>query len=505
MTVNHTVQMDECIPLLTVNKGPTSPYHYRCRTGNIRQTYAVASSCFAAISVGFGMGYSSPALPALLASGMLTEEQGSWFGSLMMLGGMIGGLFGGILADKFGRKATMIFIALPLTLGWLMNTLNTGVGLLLFGRLVMGIACGVCTICVPAYIAEVSVPALRGGFGTCFQASIMLGVLMIYIAGLVLPCHWMSVVAAVPPATMAVAMYIMPESPRWLVRNGHTESASRALCWLRGTSDPYDVSSELNDLTEGLTNDMCASKLTPQDLTDPSIYKPLLLCIFMMCCQSSTGANAVVFYTNAIFSTAGYSTHSGIPTVIFGIIQFGAVIVAAFVVDRMGRRPLFLISGISMTISCVALGLYYYFYSPSLSWLSITSLCIYIAAYSIGWGPLPWLLISELLPAKGYGISSGLATATNWGTAFIITKLFAAMQHTLLGYGTFWTFATISLLSTIGMMVFLPETKGKNLRDIADEFLWWEVYIWIHMLHAYISELCNKYCILSWSSFIIIF
>ena len=471
MTVDHTLELEERIPLLKGIIQRPSASHFRSRRGNIRQTFAVASSCLAAISIGLAMGYSSPALPALQSAGVLTEEQGTWFGSLLLLGGMIGGLLGGVLADKFGRKATTLFIALPFTLGWLMKTAIMSVGFLLLGRLVVGIAGGVATISVPVYIAEISVPALRGGFGTCFQASIMLGVLIIYTAGLFLPNQWLAVIGAVPPTIMTVIMYFLPESPRWLVRNGQPQNAERALCWFRGTTDSPNINSELMELTDAVDDDPCAGKLNLRDLLDPSIYKPLLLCIFMLCSQPLTGANAVVFYTNSIFSTAGFSEHSGIPTVIFGAIQFGAVIVAAFAVDYMGRRPLLLISGISMTLSCITFGLYHYLNSPYLSWLSVTSLCTYIAAYSIGWAPLPYLLMSELLPANGYGFTSGLATAMNLGTGFVVTKLFAAMQRTLMGYGTFWTFAGICFMSTTGVMIFLPETKGKTLQEISREFI----------------------------------
>ena len=458
--------MSEDTPLIPETRGNTR--------GVLRQIGAVAAACLGALSLGLVLGYSSPALPDLKAKGVLNDLQGTWYGSLVTLGAMVGGPFGGFLADSVGRKTSIIICAIPFTSGWLINILTTSVSLLYIGRLLTGLATGMASLCVPIYIAEVSAANLRGRFGTCFQVSTTTGILLVYTLGLGVLDPWLSVSCALVPAAMAVFILLVPETPRWLLRHGRKQEAIHALSWLRCARSDREISREWVELDGGLATNSTEKRFSWQDMMRPAIYKPFFYSVMLMFFQQFSGINAIIFYTKDIFQAAGFNGNPGIPTVIIGALQVGVTIFSSTIVDRAGRKIMLIISGIFMTVSCVAFGLYHYMDSSSLNWLSLTSLALYISAFSIGWGPLPWVVMSELLPPKGYGITSGFATATNWCIAFIVTKEFAAMEATLTKYGTFWMFGTICALGAAFVALFIPETKGKSLQDIVMSFeSWW--------------------------------
>jgi SP family facilitated glucose transporter-like MFS transporter 8 len=159
---------------------------------------------------------------------------------------------------------------------------------------------------------------------------------------------------------------------------------------------------------------------------------------------------------------------------IVGAVLVGATILSCIFADLAGRRILLLISGLLMATSIIVLGVYFYLstvvHVSNIGWLSLLSLLIFVAFFSIGWGPLPWLVMSEMLPARAKGLAGGLATSVNWLFAFIATKEFEDLQMALNNYGAFWAFGCICFLGVIFVFFFLPETKGKSLEEIESHY-----------------------------------
>ena len=175
---------------------------------------------------------------------------------------------------------------------------------------------------------------------------------------------------------------------------------------------------------------------------------------------------------------AGFKESGGAATVVIGAVQVIATIVACAVMDSLGRRRMLIIAGLGMALGCGTLGVYYSVSrtNPSstenLGWLALGSLICYIIAFSLGWGPVPMLFMSEVLPARARGTASGAATLMNWALAFVVTKFFTSLQITIGLDGSFWLFGLACLLSVLYVIRHVPETKGRSLEDIEKFFVW---------------------------------
>ena len=438
------------------------------------QVVAAIVASMSALCIGLVLGYSSPTIPTLVKQNLLNEEQESWFASIITLGALCGGLGGGAFVERLGRKGTCVACGVPFVVGWLMVILASpwkSFALLIAGRFLTGIAMGTVCIATPTYIAEISQSHLRGTLGAMFQLFITCGILLAFVLGMKLAWQMLALASAAVCTLAAVLMLFVPESPRFLaLRDQHTE-ALEALQWLRGPE--YDSDQEYYQIMASL-NSQPKTRFSPRDLLSRSLYQPLLMSLGLMVFQQFSGVNNFILYTKPIFQTAGFNGDPAIPAVIVGAVQVGATFLSLFIMDFAGRRLLLMISGTVMALSCGSLGLFYFLTSvehmTNLGWLPILSLNLYIIMFSLGWGPIPWLMMSELMPTRAKGVGTGLATAVNWLSAFIVTKEFLAMQAAVTQYGCFWVFGGICTLSVIYVFFFLLETKGKSLDEIEQHF-----------------------------------
>ena len=301
-----------------------------------------------------------------------------------------------------------------------------------------------------------------------------------YILGVgVKPYFWLANVALVIVALMVVLMLFAPETPRWLLLNGQKSRARETLQWLRGLE--ADVSSELEEMDERLNNQESTFHLS--EFQKPEIWKPAVIAIMILIFQQGSGVNSIVFYASIIVN----STHPSHTLLTYepSILSFVAVImiiIAALLKDHLGRRVLLLSSSGIITISLVGFGVFFRInkkldsdsmpttYSPHTEWLALVSLVIYMAGFEVGWGPIPFLIMSELIPTHARGTLGGIGAALNWTASFLVTYLFHDFNQALSYYGTFWLYAGVGLVSLIFVAVFLPETKGRTLEEIEQYF-----------------------------------
>ncbi|XP_077989711.1 solute carrier family 2, facilitated glucose transporter member 8-like isoform X2 [Glandiceps talaboti] len=445
---------------------------------------ATAVAVLGSLSFGYTLGYTSSANPDMKDKGILDDNTASWFGAVVALGAMIGGPIAGWLVEFGGRKLCVMASALPFVIGWLCISISHGIlSLLMIGRILTGIAAGMCSLAVPVYIAETSTPSLRGFLGACFQVAVTLGILFAYLVGMAgLNYVWLALVGAMIPTLMIILMIFMPETPRYLLSKNKRNDALGALTYLRGSY--IDVDEECCEIESNLDQQ---EDMSMSEFLRPSLYKPLIVSVMLMIFQQFSGINAVMFYTVDIFHSAGF-TDGHLATVIVGAVQVVFTILAASIMDRAGRRILLIVAGTGMTISSVTFGLYYQLSdssasnstlatlatasssSSNLNWLSLTSMIVYIISFSLGWGAIPWLVMSEIFPSRARGVASGIATLVNWTCAFIVTLTFVHMSDAMSNQGVFWFFAGVCFLGIVFVFFIVPETKGRSLEEIEAYF-----------------------------------
>ncbi|XP_007423249.1 solute carrier family 2, facilitated glucose transporter member 8 isoform X1 [Python bivittatus] len=465
---------------------------YLSKVQNHNLYLATFAAVLGPLSFGFVLGYSSPAIPSLKRSNnpelTLDETQASWFGSVVTLGAVAGGTLGGYAVDKIGRKLSLMLCAIPYVFGFMIIISAQNIWMLYLGRLLNGLASGVTSLVVPVYISETSHSKIRGVLGSCVQLMVVIGILGAYLAGMVLEWRWLAVLCSIPPCFMLGLMAFMPETPRFLLHQNQQPEAIAALQFLRGPLVDHEW-----ECQEIEANASEQEELSIAEFKNPAIYKPFLIGVAMMFFQQASGINALMFYAETIFEEANFKNSSAAP-VIVGSIQVFFTATAALIIDRTGRKILLIVSGLIMAASATVFGIYFRITLPSpsnsshlrllntpvntsfmdeghsLAWLAVLSMSFFIVGFSLGWGPIPWLVMSEIFPLRARGVASGACVLTNWLMAFLVTKEFHDLMVLLTPSGTFWLFSSTCLLNVVFTIICVPETKGKSLEEIEAYF-----------------------------------
>ncbi len=393
--------------------------------------------------------------------------------SAVLIGAIIGAMFGGFAADRFGRRNSIIFAAIIFIVGTAISVIARDDFVLVMGRVTVGISIGVASFIVPMYISEVAPPHVRGMMTSLNQLAITIGILLAYGVDYLFSAsgNWRAMFAAglILGIMLLVGMIFMPFSPRWLLSKRRTQEAQKELQKLRGTSD---VKAEIQETEEEIESEKGSGGL--KALEAPALRMPLIIGIGLAILQQVTGVNTVIYYAPTIFEEAGFksATASIAATVGLGIVNVVMTIVAIFLIDRLGRRPLLLISLAGMVFGLVALGADFIFSRGSTAaggafgTVAVISMMIFVASFAIGMGPIFWLLISEIYPLNARGTAMCVATVANWGSNFLIAVTFLSLVSVLGQGGTFLLYAAVGVFAWFFTLRLVPETKGKTLEEI---------------------------------------
>ncbi|XP_065307316.1 facilitated trehalose transporter Tret1-like isoform X2 [Dermacentor albipictus] len=440
--------------------------------GRLHIFLAELAAVLGATSYGLSVGYSSPALPDMRQRMPLTESQSSWFGSLLNIGALVGGLLGGQSIRYLGRRYTLLLSAVFHIAGWILIATGTAVWMLLLGRTLTGLATGVVALTVPVFVSEVSPKEIRGFLDTVCTMAITFGILMAYVMGKWLHYDVLAAASIIPAVAMTIVLPMLAGSPRWLLQVGRHDSALRALQFYRGP----DVAVEFGAMHEAVTAD-AESPLTLAELARPWVYKPFLctLCAFFL--QQFSGIVVMLFYTHDIFATAGTGLSAADSTIVVGAVQVVCVGLATQLTDRLGRRPLMLISLAVSGVSLVVLGCFYHYkrtlgpsFVHSYGWLPLFSLCLYFLGFSVGLSPLPSILMGEMLPLRLKAVATSFLISFYFLCGTLIAKEYNDMLVLVGEDGVYWFYAGFMAVGFVLTAAFLPETKGKTLEEIEEIF-----------------------------------
>jgi SP family facilitated glucose transporter-like MFS transporter 8 len=459
------------------------------------QHLAAGLAALSVVCAGAVDGWTSAAIPYLeqpyiLADNVtvpgITYREGSWIASLSPLGSLVGAIPAGHLADLLGRRFLMLIMAVPMLVGWIMKVFaHNSIPVLYTARFILGFTCGIATVAFPLYSDEIAEVRVRGTLGVYLNLMFCVGILYVYIFGAILPYVWMTIACTVLPVLFAVTFYWMPESPLHLLNKGKTDKAKESLRWLRGVRIRHsaEIRDELEEMQsfirgyEEITSDSSTHRTILSKFIgffrsiSVTTVKAMNIIFGLMIFRQWCGVNALEAYAVEIFQSAGSSVDPYLCTIIYGIIQLVSSCIPTFIVDRVGRRILLIISGMGMAVSLLAMVFRFFTVNKGieikhLGWLPLISINLYIIAFSIGFGPLPWFIMPELLSNEAKRWVSPIAVCLTWAMSFLVTKFFPIMINDMGSEATYQTLFVFCLVGTVFVVVFVPETKGRTREEI---------------------------------------
>jgi MFS transporter, SP family, galactose:H+ symporter len=434
------------------------------RSGHFVKIVA-AIAALAGLLFGFDTGVISGAILFIKGEFGLTPFTEELLVSAALVGAVCGSILSGRLTDLIGRKRAIVITAGIFTGGSILCATATSIGVLIAGRIAVGLAIGIASYTAPLYIGEMAPPKLRGGLVTLNQLAIAVGILLAYIvdAGFAGAGNWrlMFGFGVFPALALGLGIIMLPESPRWLLLHQHKQEALKILFRIR---EVKEVGAEVDDILEHAGSG-CGQLA---DLFSPVVVRVLVCGVGLAIIQQITGINTVIYYAPTIFRQAGFQSAEGsiIATAGVGLVNVLMTAISIPLLDRVGRRPLLLLSLGGMSLSLAALGLGFAVAGAASQWIGVLSLAIYIASFAIGLGPVFWLLISEIFPLKIRGQAASVATMANWLSNFLVSLTFLSLLNRLGSVSTFLLYAVLSLLGLWFCFRFVPETKGVPLERI---------------------------------------
>lgn len=410
-----------------------------------------------------------------------------WANSCALLGCLCGSVLTGGLSDRLGRKKLLLAAALLFAISSVLTGLASTFTWFVVWRIVGGVAIGMASNLSPMYIAEIAPSHLRGRLVSVNQLTIVIGILAAQIINWriadavpqgataeMIAMSWngqygwrlMFAVVAVPSLLFFVGSLLVPESPRWLLKNGQVERAAKILAKIGGAD--Y-AALEVRDIRNTLSADEVGA-VRFRDLLEPKMLRILAIGIALAVLQQWSGINVIFNYAEEIFRGAGYEVSSILfNIVITGIVTLAATLVAIRTVDHFGRRTLMLIGCAGIMVFHAIIGLGYQMQLKGI--LIVIPVLATIACYSVSLAPITWVLISEIFPNRIRAAAVSVAVSALWIACFVMTFTFPILNEALGAAKTFWGYSAICAVGFVFILVYVPETKGKSLEQIERELV----------------------------------
>jgi SP family xylose:H+ symportor-like MFS transporter len=441
---------------------------------------AVISGAVAAIDANF----IDPRGLSETAAGSLS----GWTISCALLGCVIGAALAGPVSQRIGRRGGLIVAALLFFVSSLGSAFpEFGLGAIgamgpealtpfILYRIMGGIGVGIASMLSPLYIAEIAPAAQRGRLVTYQQVAIVVGMTLVYFVNWAIAAQgddtwllatgWRLMLAscAIPAALFLVLLLFVPETPRWLVMKGRQEEARKVLARIAGEDEARHVIKEI----EGSLNVASSQLFAFGGLV---LFVGIMLSVF----QQFIGINAVLYYAPLMFKNMGASTDTALlQTIIVGVANIVFTLIALVSVDRWGRKPLLVLGALVMAASMITLGLL--FSSGNVGTAALVAVVAYIAGFALSWGPVVWVLLSEIFPNAIKGKAMAIAVAMQWIANLFVSWSFKVLDgnsvlNALFNHGfAYWIYGAMSVLAALFVLRFVPETKGRTLEAI--QHLW---------------------------------
>lgn len=407
------------------------------------------------------------------AEGMFTQEfnlsaeMEGWVVGSAIVGCFFGALAAGSLSDRFGRKRVLLLSAIFFTVSAAWCGLAASVQQLVWARIVGGLGIGIASMTSPLYIAEISPPRLRGRLVALQQLAIVLGILGAFFSNSLVrgteladatKWRWMLAVGTVPAVLFFVLILPIPESPRWLTKQGFRDQARSILARVAGSQE---ADAEMAQILDAISHEGGSIR----DFFRPGLFKALVIGVTLMVLTQVTGINAIMYYAPTVFQQAGFAAADSYAQSIWvGLVNLVFTLLSMAVVDHLGRKPLLVIGSICMGLALLWVG--YGFHVKAGGVGLLLGVLAYVGSFAFSMGVVGWVVISEIYPTRTRGRAMAIATAAVWFACYAVSQTFPMLRDRAGMAVTFWIYAALCVVALAFVLVAIPETKGRSLEEI---------------------------------------
>ena len=422
------------------------------------------------ILYGFDMGVIAAALIFVRTSFGLSTQMEEVLVSVVLAGSMIGALVGGAVADRIGRRATLVWGAILFILGSILAPLSPNVAVLIVARALLGVAIGFTSVTAPVYVSELAPPQSRGMLIGLYQFALTSGIALADLVGYWLAGQqgWrlMFGFGLIPAVFFLFMVLTVPESPRWLFAQNRVAEAESVL---KSYTDEAGAKLLLEDIRVSLMTKM---ERRWSALWSPAVRGSLFIAVGFTVLQQVTGINTIIYYGPRIFSLAGITSNKNaiFATLLVAITNVLATVIALLLVDRLGRKPLLYAGVGGMTVSLFSLSLCFHNQAAlgsSLGTIATACLMVYITCFAFSMGPIAWILVSEVFPLRVRGRGVAAATLGSGASNFLVSLTFLSLIKAAGNALTFAIYGVFCILTLFFVRFVIPETKGRELESIS--------------------------------------
>ncbi|KAG6452423.1 hypothetical protein O3G_MSEX007613 [Manduca sexta] len=440
-----------------------------------REYVAALSATLITAAAGTTVGWTSPTLPILRGKDspiVTSADQGSWITSIMILCSAASPIPASYLADRIGRKKTLLLASVPYIIGWILVMLAGNVPTIYASRLISGLGYGIAYTTAPMYLGEIASDEVRGAMATLITVMSKLGILSQYCIGPYVSMLGLASFNIAIPILFVVTFSTMPESPYYYIKSGQKDEAEASLKKLRGKKYARE---ELESMVNLVSENMKEKSRWKDLIAVGGNKRGLIILMGIYFTQQFCGSTAIISYAQEIFSAAEGGLGEKESCILFGTVQLLTSAISSQLVDRLGRKPLLLISSCGVGLANVIIGAYFYMkhldseYIVSIKFIPIVVIPIFIFSYTIGLATVPFAITSEIFPTNIKSKATCVIQIFVALFTFAVTKLYQVVADNLGHYVAFWGFSALSIAGVIFILVLLPETKGQSFAAIQDK------------------------------------
>ncbi|HYK90827.1 MAG TPA: sugar porter family MFS transporter [Acidobacteriota bacterium] len=441
-------------------------------TGSMVFVYLVSLvAAVGGLLFGFDTAVISGAIGFMKAQFHLDASQEGFVASSALIGCVLGAFVAGAMSDRFGRKRVLFLSGVFFAISALGAALPRNMTEFVIARIIGGLGIGAASLVSPLYIAELAPAKRRGGLVSLNQLAIISGILVAYLVdwlcargfGPETSWRWMFGSGAAPAFLLMGLLVLVPESPRWLTKQGRPEEALEILRRIGGRNHADVEMREIQDAIQLEGGSL-------MQLLQPGLRIALLIAVVLAILQQVTGINTVIYYAPRIFENARFARDAALlSSVIVGIVNAVFTVVAILQIDRIGRKPLLMIGAAGMGVSFALAGCAFQVHATGI-WV-LTFILVYIASFAVALGPVVWVVISEIFPTRIRGRAMGIATVCLWIACYLVSLTFPILVDHFGDSFTFWLYGFMCAVAFVFVWRVVPETKGRTLEEIEQSWL----------------------------------